>query len=78
MIEQLKNPDPAWWDRLTDIAAPTLIVGGGPTSHIPQDKLAEAASRIPNCELVTIPVGHGVHRVRPAEFTTEILDFIRQ
>lgn len=74
---QLNDPDPAWWDRLTEITAPTLIVGGGPASHIPQDKLADAAGRIPDCRLMTIPAGHHVHTARPAEFIAAVLDFAR-
>ena len=42
------------WASLERIAAPTLAIGGGPDSHIPQDKLREVASRIPVCEMVTI------------------------
>jgi hypothetical protein len=52
---QLNSPDPAWRERLTEITAPTLIVAGGSTSHIPQEKLAEAAVRIPRCTMETIP-----------------------
>jgi 3-oxoadipate enol-lactonase len=73
---QFKDPDPAWWDRLAEITAPTLIVGGGPASHIPQDKLVDAASRIPDCQLLTIPAGHHVHEARPTEFTAAALDFL--
>jgi pimeloyl-ACP methyl ester carboxylesterase len=75
---QLNDPDPAWWERLSEITARTLIVGGGPTSHIPQDKLADAASRIPDGRFITIPVGHLVHEARPAEFAAAVLDFARR
>jgi 3-oxoadipate enol-lactonase len=74
---QVDSPDPAWWDRLTEITARTLIVGGGPASHISQDKLAEAAGRIPDGQFLTIPAGHSVHEARPAEFTAAVLDFLR-
>ena len=75
---QLNDPDPAWWERLSEITARTLIVGGGPASHIPQDKLANAASRIPDSKFITIPVGHAVHEARPAEFAAAVLDFARR
>ena len=74
---QLSQPDPAWSDRLTEITAPTLIIGGGPDSHIPQDKLEEAVTRLPNGTLQVIPAGHHMHTARPEEFTAAVLGFLR-
>jgi 3-oxoadipate enol-lactonase len=70
---QLNHPDPAWRDQITGIRAPTLIIGGGPDSHIPQDKLEEAAARLPDGTLQVIPAGHHAHAERPAEFTAAVL-----
>ena len=77
MIGQVNRGDPAAWDGLGGITAPTLLIGGGPQSHIPQDKLAAAAARIPRCDLVTIPAGHLVHEARPAEFASAVLGWLR-
>ena len=55
IIAQLNDPDPAWWDRLGDITASTLIIAGGPDSHVPQDKLQESVELIPTCELADDP-----------------------
>ncbi|MCI0687812.1 MAG: alpha/beta hydrolase [Sporichthyaceae bacterium] len=66
-----------WWDRLNRITAPLLLIGGGPSSHIPPDKLAEVAARVPDCTLLTIPVGHHIHVAAPAEFTAAVLGFVR-
>lgn len=77
IIGQVNKGDPAAWDDLGAITAPTLLIGGGPESHIPQDKLAAAAARIPACELVTIPAGHRVHEARPAEFASVVLAWLR-
>lgn len=52
-------------------------VAGIPDSHIPQDKLAAVAARIPRCKLPTIPAGHHVHAARPAEFADVVLDWLR-
>ena len=76
IIGQLNEPDPAWWERLAEITARTLIIAGGPASHVPQDKIAEAAARIPDGTLQVIPVGHQVHATRPAEFAAAVLDFL--
>jgi 3-oxoadipate enol-lactonase len=74
---QIDDPDPAWRERLVEITAPTLVVAGGPTSPMPQDRVAELATRIPQADIVTIPAGHRVHDGSPAEFTAAILPFLR-
>ena len=73
---QLSQDDPDAWAGLRTITAPTLLVGGGPDSHIPQDKLAETAALIPRCDLVTIPAGHYVHTARPEEFGDAVLSWL--
>ncbi|MCT9088706.1 alpha/beta hydrolase [Streptomyces sp. ASQP_92] len=72
---QLNDPDPSWRGRFAAIAAPTLVVAGGPASHVDQKKLAWMASRIPDARLVTIDAGHLVHAERPAEFLGALADF---
>jgi len=66
----------AWRDELRRIAAPALIVAGGPASHVDQDQLASMAALIPDCQLVTIPAGHLVHALRPADFTVALTAFL--
>lgn len=75
-IRQLRVPDPAWWDRLSLITAPVLLISGGPASHIPPRQLAEAARSIPHCGVVTIPAGHRVHSRRPEQFLAVALPFL--
>lgn len=77
IVGQFADPDPTWWERLSDISAPTLLIAGGPSSHIPQDKLEEVAARIPRCSIVTIPVGHHIHEARPVEFNEAVAAFLR-
>jgi 3-oxoadipate enol-lactonase len=76
ILTEVNAGDQSMWDGLADIAAPTLLIGGGPRSHISQEKLAEAAARIPRCDLVTIDVGHFVHAEEPAEFTGALLGWL--
>ncbi|MGW1619030.1 alpha/beta fold hydrolase [Streptomyces sp. NPDC002172] len=68
---QIDQPDPRWLEGLGRITAETLVLAGGPQSHVPQDGVAELARRIPGGRLVAIPVGRtsdpprsagGVHR----------------
>lgn len=73
---QLDRPDPAWLEGLGRITAPTLVVAGGPTSHVPQDGIAELVRRIPDARMTTIPVGHLVHAAAPQEFTRAVAAFL--
>ena len=77
IVQQLNRPDPAYWERLSAIEARTLIIGGGATSPIPQESLAEVAKRIPRAQLRTIDgAGHLVHATRPDEFTALVRSFL--
>jgi len=73
---QIDDPDPAWLGRLGRIAARTLVIGGGPDSHIPQERVAELARRVPRARLETIRAGHLIHHTEPAAFTRVALSFL--
>jgi len=60
-----------------EIRLPTLIIAGGPDSHVPQDLLAELADRIPGGRIVTIPAGHHIHAERPEEFVAAVHAFLK-
>jgi pimeloyl-ACP methyl ester carboxylesterase len=66
------------WAELDSITAPTLLVAGGESSTIAQERLAEVAERIPDCTLVTIPAGHFVHGNAPEEFTETVLGWLAE
>ncbi|GGW41364.1 alpha/beta hydrolase [Streptomyces lucensis JCM 4490] len=74
--EQRNAPDPVWWDHMDRITMPTLVIGGGPTSPIPQDQVARLARLIPDARLVTVDAGHLVHEKRPEEFLTVVREFL--
>lgn len=77
ILAQLNDPDPAWWAELPAITAPTLVIGGGSTSPVPQQLLAKLAGLVPDATLVTIEgAGHAVHRNRPAEFLAAVWSFL--
>ncbi|NUS15688.1 MAG: alpha/beta hydrolase [Streptomyces sp.] len=78
-VARQRNAPPArHWEGLAEITAPTLIVAGGPASHLPQHQLAEVAARIPAARLTTIPAGHMVHDERPAEFVAVTRAFLSE
>jgi len=68
--------DAAAWEALGAITAPTLLVAGGPSSHVPQERLDEVAARIPDCTMVTIGGGHHVHRAEPEAFARTVLGWL--
>jgi pimeloyl-ACP methyl ester carboxylesterase len=76
LIGEANDPTRRWWPQLPAITVPTLLVGGGPTSSIPGDELAEVARRIPDCTLVTIPAGHHVHAAEPDAFSDAVLAWL--
>jgi 3-oxoadipate enol-lactonase len=77
VIGQLNDPDPAWWDRATAITVPTLIIAGGPDSHVDQERLGRLAGLLPAVRLATIPVGHRVHQDAPDAFVAAVTAFLR-
>jgi pimeloyl-ACP methyl ester carboxylesterase len=75
LVEQFASADPDWWDGIGRVAVPTLLLAGGPDSHVPQHRIAEAAALAADGRLVEIPAGHQVHRERPAEFLAAVEAF---
>jgi 3-oxoadipate enol-lactonase len=73
---QIDSPDPAWLERLGRITAPTLVIGGGAASHVPQDWVADLARQIPGARLETIEAGHSIHQADPDAFTRAALAFL--
>ncbi|UZN03668.1 alpha/beta fold hydrolase [Cellulomonas sp. S1-8] len=68
VLRELDRRRPAWWRRAGQVAVPTLVIGGGPTSFVDQGRLARLAARFPAGTMATIDAGHDVHPTRPAEF----------
>lgn len=75
-IEQLRQPDPAWWEGLGRVTAPTLVLSGGPTSHLAPERTASIAAAIPRGEFVTVAAGHRIHSTRPDEFAELVVPFL--
>ncbi|WP_405875965.1 alpha/beta fold hydrolase [Streptomyces sp. NBC_00005] len=60
------------------ITMPTLLIGGGPGSFIPQDQISVLAELIPDARLVTIDAGHLVHETCPEEFLGVVEAFLAE
>ncbi len=73
---QLDRPDPAWLAGLSRITAPTLVVYGGPASHLAPASFDELVRRIPDARLITLPYGHLIHAAAPGEFTAAVSAFL--
>jgi pimeloyl-ACP methyl ester carboxylesterase len=82
MVEQVRpeidHPDPRWARVIAGILAPTLVIGGGPSSPVPQQHIAELVSIVPDGRVVTLDAGHLVHATKPEQFTHELLAFLDQ
>ncbi|MET9297233.1 alpha/beta hydrolase [Streptomyces sp. NPDC003077] len=77
VVAHRNAPDPAWWEAPARITAPTLVIGGGPTSPIPQQHMTDLAELIPDSRLLTIDgAGHLVHEERPREFLDAVRTFL--
>lgn len=76
VARQRNAPAARHLEGLAEITAPTLIVGGGPGSHIPQDQLADVAARIPGACFTTIPAGHMIHDDAPDAFLAATRSFL--
>ncbi|MCC3777621.1 alpha/beta fold hydrolase [Streptomyces sp. UNOB3_S3] len=74
---QIDRPEAAWLADLGRIAARTLVLGGGPLSHVSQHNVAELARRVPDGSFETIPVGHLIHATAPEAFVEAALRFLR-
>ena len=76
VLREFRRPDELWWSQLSSITAPTLLIHGGPESHVPGYRLEEMTKLIPDCRLVTLPVGHRVHLSAPDPFAELVLTFL--
>lgn len=86
VVRELNDPDPAWWDSIGAVTAPTLLLAGGPSSHVPQELFASVLERLgmgpgpgpgPG-RLAEIPVGHHIHRDAPSAFLDAVVPFLQE
>lgn len=80
VVEQVRPevdaPDPGWRRLARSVTTPTLVVGGGPTSSVPQEALADLVAALPDARLVTLDTGHLVHAGDPRGFIDVVAPFL--
>ena len=80
VVEQVRpeidDPDPRWADVVARIAAPALVIAGGPSSPVPRDHIAELVRTVRDGQLVNVDAGHLVHATSPDEFGRHLLRFL--
>ncbi|WP_207390488.1 alpha/beta hydrolase [Rhodococcus sp. ABRD24] len=75
-LTQFHEPNPAWWQRLPNIEAATLVLRGGPTGMVDPVLLEAMVAAIPDCEVVSFTCGHSIHRDRYRDFEAAVLPFL--
>ncbi len=80
VVEQVRpeidDPDPSWPSVVASVAAPTLVVAGGPRSFVAAEHVAELVAALPDGRSVTLDTGHEVHESDPESFSREVLRFL--
>ncbi len=80
VVEQVRpeidEPDPRWPQIMAAIHVPTLVIGGGAGSFLPQQHVAELAATVADGTCVTIDAGHNVHATKPGAFLAELRTFL--
>jgi len=73
LFRQLNSPDPSWWENVSKVTAPTLIIDGSGFAE-----LQETVRVLPQAELVTIGVGHWIHESAPNDFVKTVRWFLHR
>ena len=73
---EIDDPAAHWPDTLARIAVPTLAIGGGAESFLPQEHVAELVGLVQRGSHVTIDAGHRIHASRPDEFVRAVRAFL--
>ena len=58
------------------MAMPVLIIGGGKSSYLRQDRLRDVAKALPDARLTTIEGGHRTHITKADEFCDVAVPFL--
>ncbi|WCC80560.1 alpha/beta hydrolase [Cutibacterium equinum] len=73
---ELLKPHPQWWDGLARMTMPVLVIGGGKSSYLRQDRLRDVVDALPDARMVTIEGGHRTHITKGDEFCDVAVPFL--
>jgi pimeloyl-ACP methyl ester carboxylesterase len=80
VVEQVRpeidQPDSRWPQVMAAIEVPTLVIGGGASSFLPQEHVAELANTVAHGTRVTIDAGHLIHATEPDAFLSALTAFL--
>lgn len=76
VIADLRRPQPGWWAGLSTIQSPTMLLAGGPTSHLDQSRFALVANLMPSATVTTIEAGHRIHTRAPDRWLATVRTFL--
>ena len=76
ILDQLAQSDPVWWEQLSRIAGPTLVLGCADRDRGDRALLDLLASAIPGAVRNTTAGGTRPHASNPGDFAGHILDFL--
>ncbi|WP_371400985.1 alpha/beta fold hydrolase [Kribbella sp. NBC_00662] len=76
VIADLRRPNPSWWAGLRTVQAPTLLLAGGPRSHLDQTRFDLVAKTMPTATVATIEAGHRIHSTAPDRWLDVVRTFL--
>lgn len=77
VVSQFHTPNPLWWDNLSQIRSPTLLLRGVRRGSMVDPGLLDAAlSALPDGSVREVVCGHSIHRDRSRDFAAAVLPFL--
>lgn len=72
---ELRTPMPAWWNRLTTLSSPCLLLAGHDDGAVTQ-RLSLLSSHLPNATAHHVGSGHRLHGEHTEAFLAAVLPFL--
>jgi pimeloyl-ACP methyl ester carboxylesterase len=76
VLAELRRPQPGWWAGLSTIQSPTMLLAGGPKSHLDQSRFDLVANLMPSATVSAIDAGHRIHSRAPERWLATVRTFL--